>query len=108
HPRQQMRLTRELSRIESEFDYLILDTAAGIADNTLDFASAAHQTLVVITPEPTSLTDAFSLIKLLHRRRAINAFQVVVNMAGSATQAREVYHRFSAAVEKYVGVPTQL
>ncbi len=108
HPRQQMRLTRELARIESEFDYLILDTAAGIADNTLDFASAAHQTVVVITPEPTSLTDAFSLVKLLHRRRQIKQFQIIVNMANSATQAREVFHRFNAAVEKYVGVPTHL
>jgi MinD-like ATPase involved in chromosome partitioning or flagellar assembly len=108
HPRQQMRLTRELTRIESEFDYLILDTAAGIADNTLDFASAAHQTVIVITPEPTSLTDAFSMVKLLHRRRQIQKFQIIVNMANSATQAREVFHRFNAAVEKYVGAPTHL
>jgi MinD-like ATPase involved in chromosome partitioning or flagellar assembly len=108
HPRQQMRLTRELTRIESEFDYLILDTAAGIADNTLDFASAAHQTVIVITPEPTSLTDAFSMVKLLHRRRQISQFQIIVNMANSATQAREVFHRFNAAVEKYVGAPTHL
>ncbi|MET0379747.1 MAG: MinD/ParA family protein [Spongiibacteraceae bacterium] len=108
HPRQQMRLTRELARIESDFDYLILDTAAGIADNTLDFASAAHQTVIVITPEPTSLTDAFSLVKLLHRRRQIHQFQIIVNMANSATQAREVFHRFNAAVEKYVGAPTHL
>lgn len=108
HPRQQMRLTRELSRIESDFDYLILDTAAGIGDSTLDFAAAAHQTLVVITPEPTSLTDAFSLVKLLHRRRQLDQFQVVVNMASSATQAREVFHRFNAAVEKYIGVTPHL
>jgi MinD-like ATPase involved in chromosome partitioning or flagellar assembly len=108
HPRQQMRLTRELARIESDFDYLILDTAAGIGDNTLDFAAAAHQTLVVITPEPTSLTDAFSLVKLLHRRRQLNQFQIVINMASSATQAREVFHRFSAAVEKYIGVMPHL
>lgn len=108
HPRQQMRLTRELARIESEFDYLILDTAAGIADNTLDFASAAHQTIIVITPEPTSLTDAFSLLKLLHRRRQLTNFQIVVNMANSATQAREVFHRFNAAVEKYIGVTPHL
>lgn len=108
HPRQQMRLTRELARIESDFDYLIVDTAAGIAENTLDFAAAAQQTLVVITPEPTSLTDAFSLVKLLYRRRQISQFQVVVNMASSATQAREVFHRFNAAVEKYIGVTPHL
>ena len=106
HPRQQLRLTRELGRIESEFDYLLLDTAAGIADNTLDFVGSAHQSIVVITPEPTSLTDAFSLIKVMHRRRPGMTYQIVVNMCSNVAQAREVYHRFSTAVEKYINVRT--
>ena len=50
HPRQQLRLTRELSRIEGDFDFLLIDTAAGIAETTLDFISAAHHTLVVEAP----------------------------------------------------------
>lgn len=104
HPRQQLRLTRELARVEGEFDYLLLDTAAGIADNTLDFVGSAHQSVVVITPEPTSLTDAFSLIKVMHRRRPGMAYQVVVNMCSNVPQAREVFHRFSTAVDKYIGV----
>jgi MinD-like ATPase involved in chromosome partitioning or flagellar assembly len=104
HPRQQLRLTRELGRIENDFDYLLLDTAAGIADTTLDFVGSAHQTMLVVTPEPTSLTDAFSLIKLMHRRRSAMHYQVVVNMCSNVAQAREVFHRFAAAVEKYIGV----
>jgi flagellar biosynthesis protein FlhG len=106
HPRQQLRLTRELSRIEGEFDYLLLDTAAGIADNTLDFVGSAHQSIVVITPEPTALTDAFSLIKVMHRRRPGMIYQIVVNMCSNVAQAREVYHRFSTAVDKYLHVRT--
>ena len=105
HSRQQLRLTRELARIEKDFDYLLIDTAAGIADTTLDFVSAAQYTLVVITPEPTSLTDAFSLIKLLKRRRKRINYQVVVNMAKGTNEAKEVFHRFASAVEKYIGVP---
>lgn len=104
HPRQQLRLTRELARIEGEFDYLLLDTAAGIADNTLDFVCSAQTALVVITPEPTSLTDAFSLVKLLYRRRRSIDVQVLVNMCSSTNQAREIFHRFSTAVEKYIGL----
>jgi flagellar biosynthesis protein FlhG len=104
HTRQQLRLTRELSQIETEFDYVLVDTAAGISEITLDFAHASHQTLIVITPEPTSLTDAFSLVKLLKRRGKQNHFHVVVNMCSSANQAREVFHRFSAAVDKYIGI----
>ncbi|HET8710960.1 MAG TPA: MinD/ParA family protein [Spongiibacteraceae bacterium] len=106
HPRQQLRLTRELARIEGEFDYLLLDTAAGIADNTLDFVGSAHQSVIVITPEPTSLTDAFSLVKVMHRRRPGMIYQVVVNMCSNVAQAREVYHRFSTAVERYIGAQT--
>lgn len=106
HPRQQLRLTRELARVESEFDFLLIDTAAGISDTTLDFVSAAQHTLIVITGEPTSLTDAFSLIKLLKRRSDSIHYQVVVNMCSSTSQAKEIYHRFSAAVEKYIGVET--
>ena len=104
HPRQQLRLTRELSRIEQEFDYLLIDTAAGIADTTLDFICASHYALVVITPEPTSLTDAFSLIKLLKRKRGNIRFQVVVNMCAGANDGQEIFARFASAVKKYIGV----
>ncbi|MGK0441081.1 MAG: MinD-like ATPase involved in chromosome partitioning or flagellar assembly [Pseudohongiellaceae bacterium] len=104
HPRQQLRLTRELSRIEKEFDYLLIDTAAGIAETTLDFISAAQYALVVITPEPTSLTDAFSLIKLLKRRRGQINFRVVVNMSDGASDGVAIFNRFASAVEKYIGV----
>lgn len=104
HPRQQLRLTRELARIENDFDFLLVDTAAGVTDTTLDFISASQFALIVITPEPTSLTDAFSMIKLLKRRSSDVHYQIVVNMAGSAGQAKEVYHRFATAVEKYIGV----
>ncbi len=103
-PRQQFHLIRELSHIESAYDYLLVDTAAGISETTLDFAQASRHTLVVITPEPTSLTDAFSLLKLLKRRGKKDNFHVVVNICSSNNQAREVFHRFSVAVDKYIGI----
>lgn len=102
--RQQLRLTRELARIETAFDYLLLDTAAGIADDTLEFVTAAHHALIVITPEPTSLTDAFSLVKLMARRRRGISVQVVVNMCPNLIAGREIFQRFQTAVKKYVGV----
>ena len=102
-PRQQMRLTRELATIEHNFDYLLIDTAAGIADTTLDFVSASGHALIVITPEPTSLTDAFSLIKLLARRPGAIYYHVVVNMCANSKQGKEVFNRFNSAVKKYIG-----
>jgi flagellar biosynthesis protein FlhG len=104
-PTRQRRLVNELARIEKDFDYLLLDTAAGISETTLDFLSAAHQVLLVITPEPTSLTDAFSLLKLALRRHPVEC-QVVVNMAGNFNEARSVFQRFEGAILKYLDVRT--
>lgn len=101
---QQRRLAQALSAIEARFDYLLVDTAAGIAPDTLDFIRASSHTLLVITPEPTSLTDAFSLVKLLKGRGHSGRFHVVVNLCAGARQAREVYYRFAGAVDKYIGV----
>ncbi|MEX0740384.1 MAG: MinD/ParA family protein [Pseudohongiella sp.] len=103
-PRQHMQLTRQLATVEGEYDYLLVDTAAGIGDDTMDFVRAAQQTIIVVTTEPTSLTDAFSMIKLLRRRGKKSHFHVVVNMCHSTKQAREVFQRFAGAVEKYIGV----
>ena len=102
-PTRQRRLVNELARIEKDFDYLLLDTAAGISETTLDFLSAAQQVLLVITPEPTSLTDAFSLLKLALRRHPVEC-QVVVNMAVNFNEARSVFQRFEGAIRKYLDV----
>jgi flagellar biosynthesis protein FlhG len=106
-PRHQMHMTRELASIEREYDYLLIDTAAGIGESNLNFIQSAQHTIVVITPEPTSLTDAFSLIKVLRRRGKKDNYRVVVNMCSNTKQAREVYHRFAGAVEKYIGVTVE-
>ncbi|WP_019568736.1 MinD/ParA family protein [Thioalkalivibrio sp. ALMg13-2] len=97
----QQRLAEELANIEADFDDLLLDTAAGIGDTTLDFLAAGHQVLLVLTPEPTSLTDAFSLLKLALRRQALDV-RVIVNMVADVAEARSVFQRFANAVEKYL------
>lgn len=97
----QQRLVEELANIEADFDDLLLDTAAGIGDTTLDFLAAGHQVLLVLTPEPTSLTDAFSLLKLALRRQALDV-RVIVNMVADVAEARSVFQRFASAVEKYL------
>ncbi|MCG5502036.1 MinD/ParA family protein [Ectothiorhodospira lacustris] len=98
---QRRHLANELARIEGEFDYLLLDTAAGISNTTLAFIGAAHRMLLILTPEPTSLTDAYSLLRLALRRGDVNC-QVLVNMVGDVHEARDVFQRFSGAVEKYL------
>ncbi|MDX9874821.1 MAG: MinD/ParA family protein [Spongiibacteraceae bacterium] len=104
---QQLHLVQELARIEAAFDYLLLDTAAGVAEETLHYVAAAHQALLVITPEPTSLTDAFSLVKLMARQRRDIRFQVVVNMCPNLIVGREIFQRFQGAVKKYIGLEVE-
>lgn len=103
---QQQRLVAALSYLEPKYDYLIIDTSAGISSTVLHFVAAAQMAAIVITPEPTSLTDAFSLLKVLRRRGYKRTPQVVVNMTQSAAKAEKIYRRFDAAVKKYIGLST--
>ncbi len=104
---QQQRLVTSIKSIEKHYDYMLIDTAAGIGPTVLHFIAASQVAVIVITPEPTSLTDAFSLLKVLKRRGYRRRAQVVVNMAASPTQASKTFTRFAAAVQKYLGLKTE-
>ncbi len=104
---QQQRLLSSIESLEPHYDYMLVDTAAGISPTVLHFIAASQLAAIVITPEPTSLTDAFSLLKVLKRRGYRRRVQVVVNMSSNATQAEKVYRRFQGAVSKYLGLPTE-
>lgn len=104
---QQQRLVESVSSLEPDYDYMLVDTAAGISPTVLHFVAASQVAAVVITPEPTSLTDAFSLLKVLRRRGYRRKVEVIVNMASNAKQADKVYRRFEAAVNKYLGLKTE-
>ncbi|MDD2760398.1 MAG: MinD/ParA family protein [Methylomonas sp.] len=96
------RLFEALAELEAEYDYFLIDTAAGVAESVLQFVESAPFTFLLITPEPTSLTDAFSLLKLLNGRGYQGRLRVIVNMAADYPQATETYRRFAAAVDKYL------
>jgi len=104
---QQQRLVTSIQTIEPHYDYMLVDTAAGISPTVLHFIAASQVAVLVITPEPTSLTDAFSLLKVLRRRGYRRKVQVIVNMASSSLQAEKVFRRFSRAVLKYLELTTQ-
>ena len=76
---QQVHLFRKLGEIEKEIDYLVIDTGAGIAPHTLRFVANSDEVLIVATPEPSSMTDAYSLIKIMVTRYQINKFRVIAN-----------------------------
>ena len=103
---QQQRLVTAIRSLEPHYDYMLVDTAAGISPTVLHFIAASQVAAVVVTPEPTSLTDAFSLLKVLRRRGYRRKVQVIVNMASNSTQAEKVFRRFSRAVSKYLDLMT--
>jgi len=96
----------DLAALEKQYDTVVIDTSAGLRATSLHMVAASHLACVVITPDPTSLTDAFSLLKVLHKRGYRRTPSVIVNMAKGATQAQAIYRRFSAAVSRYVGLQT--
>ncbi len=99
---QQLRLIEALETLESSFDYLLIDTAAGIGDPVLSFVQSAQYTILVISTEPTSLTDAFALLRMLKRRHHERPAYVLVNMALNYANSMEIFKRFEAAVRKYL------
>lgn len=95
---------RALAVFEKRYDYILIDTAAGLQANVIHMIASAALACVVVTPDPTSLTDAFSLIKVLKRRGYRRTPSVLVNMAQGASQAQSIFQRFNAALQRHVGV----
>jgi flagellar biosynthesis protein FlhG len=100
---QKMRLLHEMEALDEQFDVLLIDTGAGISDNVLYFNLAADERLIVATNEPTSITDAYALIKVLHVDHDQDSFSLVVNQVGSENEAKFVYRKLAQAAEKFLG-----
>ncbi len=101
---QRLTLLEQVDSLDGGFDVLLIDTGAGISANVLFFATAAQETLVVVTPEPTSLTDAYALIKVLSKRYAETSFAVLVNMARSEFEARKTFTQLTRVAERFLQV----
>jgi flagellar biosynthesis protein FlhG len=97
-----MLLMEELDKVSLGYDFLIFDTGAGISANVTYFCSAAHEIILVATTEPTSLTDVYALIKILHKQHAQNHFRLVINSVDSEREAQGVFRNLSAVTDKFL------
>jgi len=86
----------------SAYDYFILDTSAGISSQVLSFCRASHEMILVATPEPTSLTDAYSLLKVLSKNKRLPRIKVVINHVKTASAAKKAYARLKETVHKFL------
>lgn len=95
------RMLAQLAELSTKYDYVIADTAAGIAPDVLHFAQAASQVLVVSHPEPAALTDAYALLKLLFQKRRDLRAAVILNYVASSEQANESFKKLQFAVHRF-------
>lgn len=105
---QQLMIQEQLADLAAEMDILLIDTGAGISPTVTFFASSADETMVIISPEPTSLTDAYALIKVLARQYRERRFKVLVNQAKSPREASEVFGKLDVAVDRFLHVAVEL
>lgn len=100
---QQQVMMDEMRQVSHDYDLVLVDVAAGIGENVLYFVSASEMALMVLTPDPTSLTDAYALIKVLSRQRNVRRFMVAVNQA-DAFDAQVTFHRLLSVADRYLDV----
>lgn len=101
---QRERLIQGLREIGRNTDVLLIDTSAGISRNVLGFTSAADEVIIVLTPEPTSLTDAYGLIKIISRFQLHSQVHLVVNRAASDQEAQQTIAKMETVAQKYLQV----
>lgn len=100
--------TRKLNEIDSLADVIIIDTGAGISDTVMEFIIASSEVLLVVTPEPTSITDAYALLKTLNKNVEYSnentVIKIVSNRVASHTDGKELYHKLSLVVQKFLNI----
>lgn len=99
----QMLLDR-LDPILGHYDYVFMDLGAGISETVQTFAAMSAMRVVIITPEPTSLTDGYALIKVLNNRFNMKDFMVLVNQASSAREAKSTYEKLLGACKHFLNI----
>ncbi|MEM1211512.1 MAG: MinD/ParA family protein [Planctomycetota bacterium] len=101
---QRQRLIDQFDRLDRLADVVVIDTGAGVGANVLGFAAAADRVLVVTTPEPTAITDAYAVIKTAHQRRPGLDVHVLVNIVRDEREAHMVFDRIAMVCHRFLGL----
>ncbi|MBK5400527.1 flagellar synthesis regulator FleN [Pseudomonas sp. TH39(2020)] len=106
-PTQHAGLIQAFSEIGDSLDVLVIDTAAGIGASVVSLVRAAHEVLLVVCDEPTSISDAYAVIKLLNRDYGMNRFRVLANMAQSPQEGRNLFAKLTKVTDRFLDVALQ-
>jgi len=92
------------NELTDDFDYMIIDTAAGISDTVLSFARSSQEVIVVVCDEPTSLTDAYALIKVMSKRYEWVHFRILANMVRQVRDGKELFNKLYRVAGQFLDV----
>ena len=104
-------LVQKLYELDELADIILVDTGAGISDSVLEFVSASNEVLLVATPEPTSITDAYALLKTLNRRSGFSKDDTMLRMVANRIKGNEegeaLYNKLGIVVEKFLNLKVE-
>lgn len=100
-------LIHSFSELSDQIDVLMVDTAAGISDTVVSFVRAAQEAIVVVCDEPSSITDAYALIKLLNLEHGVFRFRVVANMTRSTQEGINLFAKLNNVCERFLDASLQ-
>lgn len=102
------RVITELAKLDGDADYMVIDTGAGISNNVISFVLSADEIIVVTTPEPTSLTDAYGIIKTVATREAGGNIFAIVNRVSSEAEGIIVGQKLKSVTQRFLGVELEI
>jgi flagellar biosynthesis protein FlhG len=100
---QKINLLNEFDLLNMKYDVMLIDVGAGVSSNVIYFNLAAEERIIVATPEPTSVTDAYALIKILHFQHGVKNFYLLLNMVSDEKEAKSVYDNLSRVTSRFMG-----
>lgn len=92
-----------LDVLQQESDFIVVDTMAGIGRNAVSFAASADEVLLITTPEPSAIVDAYAMLKTIYNYREEAVVRLVVNMVANQAQARAVASKLAGVSQQYLG-----
>ncbi|MDE0584553.1 MinD/ParA family protein [Planococcus sp. A6] len=96
------RFMEQLGSLQGKVDFVLLDTGAGLSENNMRFLLAADEVLLVTTPEPTSVTDAYSVVKMMHAKDSDLAIRLVVNQCTDGKEGRQTAENFAEVAQRFL------
>lgn len=100
--RKMLHFFHELEKLQREYDTIIFDMGAGVSDDLLNFVLASDEAIVVTTPEPTAITDAYAALKFIYRSGGQLSVRVLVNRSRTEKEGRETAHRLQRVAQQFL------